>query len=72
MASTLFKTFVEFEFGAREADRMASAAAVNVRDNVCRCRCLISESRELIAKVNEILDRDLSTIKPLELADDYR
>jgi len=64
MASTFFETFAKFQADARRDDRMASAATISVQGTVFRTRSLINESRELIDKADEILERDHRMWRP--------
>ena len=58
MGSTFFETFAEFQISARENHRMPSSASMNLQGTLFRCRCVVSESHALIARANEILEKD--------------
>lgn len=49
-------TFAEFDLVAAQYDCRFSAACADMHDTVCRTRQLVTESRELMAKSDAILE----------------
>ena len=58
LASTFSETLAESVLVKFEFNRRASAYCYSLHDRVLNCRTLIVESRELIAKVDKVLERD--------------
>ena len=60
MAIAFSKSLAEFEARVGKLNRHASHLSDEMHGQVCKSRQLCSESHELIAKVDGLLERDLS------------
>jgi len=57
MATAFSKALAEFDSRVGQFNRDASRASEEMHERVCKSLLLCSESRELIAKLDGILDR---------------